>query len=999
MRCILLLLLILPLRGSTQQFIAQHYSQTNGLPQNSVNALFWDKQNLLWIATDDGLVRFDGNTFCVFKDDTPSNLYSHRFRWFAPLTAKNSMLVTSAAGRAYQLKGITVEPYPGIRTYRNILTDRLSAAEINWLLARETTAELRKRSWFDYPVTAIHTDDRLWIMGRKSIYVYRNQVLTDSVVIPKGTNPKTMFRLGHDIWIVCSDRLLLLNHHTKAIRENKDSTGREGYHWFRQAGSDHVLLLKDDHVYELSAKNDSVVQSRLICTFAPGQIRSSVSCLFYNRELNTLAVGTSSRGLYLMRPALFNYHTGGTNTDYYAQEKLNDSAMIGSNGYEFTAHTSTENSGYYVTGINNKNIKLDRRGRLWSLKNDSILCQEKWKKRHSVYINNRNGIADLMCNGDTVYALTGSVLLKFYGNRYDSVSLSKQFQDRPTVLRAVIFENKLVAATPDGLFLIDPGNGGVKKISDIKNVLSLTVWKGCITGSAINTGIFVLYKGKTVTLPQDPHENLKRAHQLYESPGGNVYISTNRGLVLTKNKWIADYLDAKCSYIPWKYYSANDGLENVEFNGGCSPGLVTLNNGIVSFPNMGGFVWFKPEQIERMKEVPPRLYFSRVLVDNIAQQCADTIIVPANAENISIQPGCIYWNNPLDIKIEYQLKGIMSEPRLFNKMGELIQFTTLPAGTYQLILHGEAGLAGYGDTIVLTLIKEPKFYESTWFFLLLILFAIVVMICGNIIYNKALLQRNYVLETKVKERTSELQRANAELLGSQNELLQSIHVKSKLISIIAHDIITPLKFISRVTKGFNSSGLSDKDAQEEVMNEIYHTSHRLYDNAQNVLNWIRYQNHMIVVKTTPVAPFVIGDEIADLFTDLAAVRNNTISNHIDMEDMIETDKTILSIILHNLVSNAVKYNKNTSVELHSQQTANEYIISVKDNGRGMSPESLEHIHSLRKSVSENAFNSHSEGTGLGYIIIFELASLINARIAIESGPGLGAVISVHLYNK
>jgi signal transduction histidine kinase len=194
-----------------------------------------------------------------------------------------------------------------------------------------------------------------------------------------------------------------------------------------------------------------------------------------------------------------------------------------------------------------------------------------------------------------------------------------------------------------------------------------------------------------------------------------------------------------------------------------------------------------------------------------------------------------------------------------------------------------------------------------------------------------------------------------------------------------------------VSKNYNKK--EHPDNENEIIREINHTSQRLFDNAQNILNWVRYQNNLIKVQQVNVSPFVIAEETRELLLDVAAMRKNQIENLVEMDDIVYTDKTILSIIIQNIVSNAVKYTQNNTIQIKSSWNNNRYEMIIADQGPGISANNLYRIEAIKHKMKTSNFNESADGTGLGYVIIFELADLIKAEIDIESSPE-GTIVSI-----
>ena len=101
---------------------------------------------------------------------------------------------------------------------------------------------------------------------------------------------------------------------------------------------------------------------------------------------------------------------------------------------------------------------------------------------------------------------------------------------------------------------------------------------------------------------------------------------------------------------------------------------------------------------------------------------------------------------------------------------------------------------------------------------------------------KKLIIKQKILKLLIERRTREIQQKNEEL--EKNNL-----IKTRLISIISHDLISPLKYIHFTTKNLleNKAGL-DQDTIDEMMTEVMNSSKELELISTNILNWIKYQN-------------------------------------------------------------------------------------------------------------------------------------------------------------
>src|SRR6476660_897553 len=173
-------------------------------------------------------------------------------------------------------------------------------------------------------------------------------------------------------------------------------------------------------------------------------------------------------------------------------------------------------------------------------------------------------------------------------------------------------------------------------------------------------------------------------------------------------------------------------------------------------------------------------------------------------------------------------------------------------------------------------IKTP-WYQQWWFIILIALLAVGI---GRL-YIK-LRTRQYAiqqrrLELQVFETTKELQQ--------KNELLEkSDTIKTRLISIISHDIITPLKFLTVAGKNLSQKKqMMSEEMQNETISEITNTSQDLQLLSTNILNWIKYQNEnrRLVKEYFNVCDLV--DSVLGVLKSMARQQGLKLENHVDKE--------------------------------------------------------------------------------------------------------------------
>ena len=118
-------------------------------------------------------------------------------------------------------------------------------------------------------------------------------------------------------------------------------------------------------------------------------------------------------------------------------------------------------------------------------------------------------------------------------------------------------------------------------------------------------------------------------------------------------------------------------------------------------------------------------------------------------------------------------------------------------------------------------------------------------------------------------------------------------------------------------------------------------------------------------------------------------------NVIPEDDVIRTDPNILRIILHNLISNAIKFSPSEDIYIRSKSQQPWYILEVQDSGRGMTLTQLE----IARSTEEGMVHAATDGTagnGIGLKLVADLVKAVHGRWIIESPDQKGVIVSIFL---
>ncbi len=264
---------------------------------------------------------------------------------------------------------------------------------------------------------------------------------------------------------------------------------------------------------------------------------------------------------------------------------------------------------------------------------------------------------------------------------------------------------------------------------------------------------------------------------------------------------------------------------------------------------------------------------------------------------------------------------------------------------------------------------------------LLLLAALAVLLYQYIGYQR---QNNRLLQEK-----------SLEIQHQKEQLVQLNATKDKLFSIISHDIRSPLNSLEATLELLEEGYLTAEEMQTiapELRRKVHTTSGLL----TNILHWAKSQMEGIVTNYESFPIQITTDELITTFQLPAKDKNISLECQVPASVKVHADRNMTSLILRNLVSNAIKFTPaGGTVTIHAQPEQDQVIISVKDTGKGMNDEQKSHLFDVKTHFSTSG-TANETGTGLGLLLCKEFTEKNNGKIWVESQPDQGSCFFVAL---
>jgi signal transduction histidine kinase len=254
-------------------------------------------------------------------------------------------------------------------------------------------------------------------------------------------------------------------------------------------------------------------------------------------------------------------------------------------------------------------------------------------------------------------------------------------------------------------------------------------------------------------------------------------------------------------------------------------------------------------------------------------------------------------------------------------------------------------------------------------------------------------ETNALLEERqqyIEEQSEELKRKADELFEKNRTLITLNATKDKFFTIIAHDLKNPFNAILGFSELLSIHYNKYDDAKRmTLISAIFDSSTKVFKLLENLLQWARSQTDNIEFKPEGFYLNEIIDTNIVLVDDLVKEKNLVIIRECNENIKIYADRNMISTVIRNLITNAIKFSENGTIEITCEQQNSLVTLKVKDSGIGINPEKLKGLFNIEGSKSTQGTRGES-GTGLGLILCKEFIIKNKGTIHAESEFGKGS---------
>lgn len=448
--------------------------------------------------------------------------------------------------------------------------------------------------------------------------------------------------------------------------------------------------------------------------------------------------------------------------------------------------------------------------------------------------------------------------------------------------------------------------------------------------------------------------------RVLEDRSGRLWISSDDGLYCFDRKSGSSLS-----------FGSGDGFQNDAWTGAAT----VLDDGRLAFGGLSGVDIFEPEALLEHSE--PRIVFSFLdLSGETRYHSLPPKVNLKHSDNSFSVDFAIPGHNHVGRECRYRLSGFDKVWSYVEGNSGTVKYTNLPSGRYVLEVEtclGPGNWSGSGLAINIS----PAVWQRWWFVLsAALLFCVAVF--ATIRLREALLrQENARLSSLVDRRTEELR-------------LQ-VDSKNKFFSIVSHDLKNPLGALSLLSEDLsaNYGKMCEQDrlVALELIRDSSKGAAKLLD---DILMWALTHSGVMVPRCRELVLRDAVDAVIFLHEAYSVKRGIAIVNAVDPSVKVFTDADMLSVILRNLVGNALKYSRpDGRVTISAVQCGHKVEVSVEDEGAGMTDEQLGKLFRLDAKLCTPGTDG-KKGNGFGLICVHEFLEKLGEEIRVTSSPGAGS---------
>ena len=1026
----------------SQTFNAKHLDVKQGLSNNNITDIIYDKKGVIWIATESGLNRFDGNEFKIFRENN-SKLVSDALNTLLYDSVSNSLWIGS------QRDGISVLNCETLEIENYTTFNSLSTNDITHLSHSVDGAGI----W----ITHYHVGIEYYDKKNKTFTLYGGDGIKDF----KNRNWCSMddgkgnIYVGHDY-----NGMSIINTKNKTVRNfvcdpnNSNSLPANNVRAIYQdsknniwIGTDRGLALFDPNtnsftIIKNEPNNDQSLSSNFI--YSISEINNE---LWIATEMSGISIlnlnglNTQDRSTYIFR-SLKNKSEGGQLSSGNIRcitKDLYDNIWIGHyhKGIDFLSNTPpvfrTLTSVDEQKGDLEKeiwSIALDKQQQILLGSHNEVSIFQDYKLKKAIDIRtflsgyNKNGSVSVIKveeTGTIWIGTTNTDVIKH--DPVNSKTVTIKIPDGHGYIRDFLFEqNKIWIASDNGLFSFE--NDKLKEETQINNLLTdRTIYnlrrdeQGRLWIGTFGKGIFVLDQNNTLLSNFEKQTGFcsNAINDIFQDSKGRIWIATREGLVcfpdpsninvfiiyneqegladrylraiqedklgniwLSTNVGITLYNEKENKFINYNY---QDGVSSGNF---INASRCINKEGLIFFASINDVCYFDPNHlIQTNTKLPNVEIIQSLLLDKGGDMDKNKVLYPSINDCIELS------YNENSIQITYSVTDYSKEQFVEYEYQMLGSDNNWHAVRDNMLVFRNLHSGEYIFNIKAKLKNQE--WEDVHITSLKFIINPPIWLTwyAKLLYSILVLIILYTIFYFYRKRT----KFKTMLEIERRENLNKEELNNERLSFytnITHELRTPLTLILGPLEDLKHEKDLAKQ-QKQKITTIHNSALRLLNLVNQLLEFRKTetQNRQLMV-----AKSNISNQIKDIITRYKSLNTNSklqIQTNIEKDVYLYYDTDMLVTIMNNLLGNAIKYTPQGQITLELY-TIDQYTeIIIGDTGYGIEEEKLPLIFERYYQVQGK---HQASGTGIGLALVKSLVKLHDATLDVNSTIGEGTTFTL-----
>jgi len=953
------------------QFRSTQWTADSGLPQNIIRGLVQTPDGYLWIATLNGVARFDGVRFTIFDKSNSPGITANRF----------SSMVAGANGDLwlYSESGAIIRYHHGV--FRTLGTTEGIAAHSAraitgdgkghvWLLENGTIFQWRESSGRFEPIPRengipyqpLNWDGTgFWGTSGQQLYTFSHGDYSVHIVpkeFPLASIDKVAVGADGAIWLALPDGRFarLFNDKWEAYSKPIETT-------FQSQARASWKARIDNHL------------DRTLLFPSLGEQRAIRYNVIIDDDEHNIWVGSEGQGLFrVQRQTIYVYSTdkglAGANVYPVLYDRHGDMWIgtwpAGLTQYHdgtFKTYTLKDGLPGLVTSLAD-----DSSNNLWIGTHDglAVLSQGQLRKPH-------NQPRDLRVIQVIYRARDGSLLLGTQSG-VQTFSVSRKvggFSLEPGPKLSIGDARVIVEDRHGDIWL-----GGYSGLTKMHNGV-LTHWteldglpsnsirsiyedaEGVLWVGTYDGGLGRFADGKWT------HYNTKNGlfdngvFQILEDEHDNLWMSSNRGIFSVDKKQLNDVAAGRRNSVITISYGRSDGMLNVECNGGLWPAGAKDKEGKLWFPTQEGVAVVDPRSV-RKNEKPPRVSIESTMVDHVSMDLEKPIVVKPGQSGVEILYTALSFSKPEQLTFRYMMDGLDSAWEYVGYR-RTAYFSHMSPGNYVFHVMAANSDGVWSATQSSVIIRVlPPFYLTNWFIAIVLGLSLLMMYA---IWSYRI--------RRFKQRAATQQAFSQQLMASQEN-------ERRRISADLHDSLGQRLVVIKNLTHFLSRPKAATLSEEEWK--------QMFEEISTEVSLAIEETRNISYNLRPFQLDRLGlsKAIEALVRSVSGATGIDFSTSIDNIDDSFPEELRINFyrIVQESLNNIVKHSHATRAEVHIEKRGRDVMLSIRDNGVGIGPD-------------QKGFTPGKGGFGLTGIR--ERATLLGGAVKLHSQSSSGTLLTIEFH--